>query len=106
MAIGEQNRAFFKMHWHNVRKGKGLESFSTRAYFDNTKFKTEFVMKKVIRITNHVQQAIDDRKFWRGQTHEARLDALETLRLEAGKFLYEYPARLQRVVGIIRKAQR
>jgi hypothetical protein len=34
---------------------------------------------------------------------EESLDTLEQLRLEGGKFLYEYPARLRRTVTIIRK---
>jgi len=34
---------------------------------------------------------------------EENLDLLEKLRLEAGKFLYEYPARFRRVFKIIRK---
>lgn len=33
---------------------------------------------------------------------EKRLDILEQLRLEAGKFLYEYPARLRRTVKVVR----
>ena len=33
---------------------------------------------------------------------EERLDVLEQLRLEAGKFLYEYPARLRRTVKVVR----
>lgn len=33
---------------------------------------------------------------------EKRLDILEQLRLEAGKFLYEYPARLRRTVKVAR----
>ena len=63
-------------------------------------------MENKITITTHAKQTADDRHFWRSQTPEARLDAVELLRLEAGKFLYEYPARLQRVVSITRKAQR
>ena len=35
--------------------------------------------------------------------HKERLDALELLRLEAGKFIYAYPARLRRIVRITRK---
>jgi len=31
-----------------------------------------------------------------------RLDLVEQLRLEAGKFLYEYPARLRRTVKVVR----
>lgn len=34
----------------------------------------------------------------KGMTHEQRLDLVEKLRCEAGKFLYEYPARLRRTV--------
>ena len=33
---------------------------------------------------------------------EKRLDLLEQLGLEAGKFLYEYPARLRRTVKVVR----
>ena len=36
-------------------------------------------------------------------TPEERLDLVEKLRLQAGKFIYEYPARLQRTVKIIRR---
>ena len=31
------------------------------------------------------------------------LEILEQLRLQSGKFLYEYPARLRRVVEVIRR---
>jgi hypothetical protein len=37
-------------------------------------------------------------------TPESRLDLLEYLRMESGKFIYEYPARFRRVVEVIRKA--
>jgi hypothetical protein len=36
-------------------------------------------------------------------TPEECLDLLERLRLESGKFIYEYPARFRRVVEVIRK---
>ena len=36
-------------------------------------------------------------------TPEESLNTLESIRLESGKFLYEYPARLRRTVTIIRK---
>ncbi len=62
-------------------------------------------MDKTIKNTTHAQQAIEDRNFWKTQTPEARLDALEQLRLEAGNFLYEYPARLQRVISVTRRAE-
>jgi len=59
-----------------------------------------------LTITTHEEQAEQDRAYWRSRTPEERLDAVEVLRLEAGKFLYEYPARLRRVVAITRRAQR
>ena len=36
-------------------------------------------------------------------TPEGRLDLVEQLRLQAGKFLYEYPTEFRRVVKVIRK---
>ena len=60
-------------------------------------------MKKEIKVTTPQKQMVEDRKFWKSKTPEYRLDFLEKLRLEAGKFLYEYPARFQRVVRVIRK---
>ena len=49
-------------------------------------------MKWKLTITNHEEQARSDREFWRSRSPEERLDAVETLRIEAGKFLYEYPS--------------
>jgi len=62
-----------------------------------------YVMKKIISNTTHKKQQNEDRLFWRKQTPEYRLDVLEQLRIESGKFLYEYPARLQRVIRVTRK---
>ncbi len=39
---------------------------------------------------------------FKAMSYEERLDEVERLRLEAGKFLYEYPARLQRVLTAVR----
>jgi len=36
--------------------------------------------------------------------HEEALSMVEELRLEAGKFLYEYPTRFRRVIEVIKKA--
>ena len=60
-------------------------------------------MERVIINTNHVEQSRRDRVFWSSQTPEQRLNAVELLRLEAGEFMYEYPARFQRVISITRK---
>ncbi|MDA3798033.1 MAG: hypothetical protein PF692_03020 [Kiritimatiellae bacterium] len=57
-----------------------------------------------LKVTTHEEQAQYDRKHWRSRTPEERLDEVERLRLEAGKFLYEYPTRLRRVIKITRKA--
>ena len=62
-----------------------------------------FMIKKIIKTTTHAKQAIDDRKFWQSQTPEYRLSTVEKLRIEAGNFLYEYPARLQRTIRVTRK---
>lgn len=60
-------------------------------------------MEKIIKNTTSEKQAIEDRIFWKKQTPEYRLNALEELRLEAGNFLYEYPARLQRTISVTRR---
>ena len=51
-----------------------------------------------LTITTHAEQAKRDRAYWRTRTPEERLDEVERLRMEAGKFLYEYPSRLRRTV--------
>lgn len=53
---------------------------------------------------SHDEQQNRDRAYWKDQTPEARLNQVELLRLESGKFLYEYPARLRRVITITRKS--
>ena len=63
-------------------------------------------MEKKLTITTNDKQANLDREYWRSRTPEERLDAVELLRLEAGKFLYEYPSRLRRIVSITRKTSR
>ena len=59
-------------------------------------------MKKTLTITTHEAQLEADRAFWRERTPEERLDAVERFRLEAGRFLYEYPTRLRRVLEVTR----
>ncbi len=59
-----------------------------------------------LTVTTHEEQAKQDRLYWRSRTPEERLDAVELLRIEAGKFLYEYPTRLRRVVTITRRTPR
>lgn len=63
-------------------------------------------MARSLSVTTHQQEAERSRAYWRAQTPEARLDAVEQLRLQAGKFLYEYPARLQRFVTVMTKTDR
>jgi hypothetical protein len=63
-------------------------------------------MEKKMLITSRSEQEKKDRVFWRNRTPEERLDAVELLRLEAGKFLYEYPSRLRRIVSITRRTSR
>jgi len=61
-------------------------------------------MDMQIKITTHEKLREEDRKFWKSLTPEERLDIVEQLRIEAGKFLYEYPARFQRIITVTRKA--
>ena len=61
-------------------------------------------MEMVITVTTQAENEKKDREFWRSLTPEQRLDIVEQLRIESGKFLYEYPARLQRVITVTRKA--
>jgi hypothetical protein len=56
-----------------------------------------------IEATTHEKLAEEDAAYWRSKTPEERLDMVERLRLEAGKFLYEYPAPLQRVIEVVRR---
>lgn len=62
-------------------------------------------MRMKLTITTHEEQAQQDRLYWQSRTPEERLDAVERLRIEAGKFLYDYPSRLRRVVAITRRAR-
>jgi hypothetical protein len=57
-----------------------------------------------LTVTTHEEQALEDRKYWLRRSPEERLSEVERLRLEAGKFLYEYPTPFRRVVRIARKA--
>ena len=62
-------------------------------------------MKKTLSVSTFEKEVSEDKKYWSRKTPEDRLDALENLRLQSGKFLYEYPARLSRVIEVVRKAQ-
>jgi len=63
-------------------------------------------MKKTLSVSTFSKEASEDKKYWSSKTPEERLDALELLRLQSGKFLYEYPVRLSRVIKVVRKARR
>jgi hypothetical protein len=61
-------------------------------------------MNKTIHIyKNHNELSNHDRDFSRSLSPEERLNQVELLRMEAGKFLYEYPTRLRRIVTITRR---
>ena len=59
-----------------------------------------------LRVTDVRTQAEEDRQAWRARTPEERLDEVERLRLQAGKFLYEYPIRLRRLLSVTRVESR
>jgi len=56
--------------------------------------------EKTFTVTDQLSQSNADRQSWRNRSAEERLDAVEQLRIEAGKFLYEYPVRLRRLLAI------
>ncbi len=63
-------------------------------------------MEKTVRIyKNHNELSSYDREFSRSLSPEERLNLVELLRIEAGKFLYEYPARLRRITKVTRRTQ-
>ena len=57
-------------------------------------------------VTDRQSQTEADRAAWRARTPEERLDAVETLRLQSGKFLDEYPTRLRRLLTVARGPSR
>ena len=59
-----------------------------------------------LTVTDQKSQAEGDRAAWRMRTPEERLDAVEVLRVQAGKFLYEYPTRLRRLLTVVRRPSR
>ena len=64
-----------------------------------------YVVTMKLTVTTRDAQEADDRRYWRSCTPEERLNILEELRIEAGKFIYEYPSRLRRTVTISRRAR-
>lgn len=50
------------------------------------------------------EEARRDLNEYRRMSAEERLNLVELLRLEAGKVVYEYPARFRRILTIARKA--
>ena len=57
-------------------------------------------MRKMEVFKNHDDLAHHDKEYYKSLSPEQRLDIVEDLRLSAGKFLYEYPARFRRVVVV------
>jgi hypothetical protein len=61
-------------------------------------------MKKMkISVTTNSQMEKNDLLNRKSMTPSERLDLVEQLRIESGKFLYEYPAGLRRIIKITRK---
>jgi len=61
-------------------------------------------MVKDIKVFNSFQSHENDEKKRRfSMTPEERLNEVELLRIEGGKFLYEYQARFRRVITITRR---
>jgi len=61
-------------------------------------------MNRTIKVFKSFKSHEQDEKSRRlSISPEERLDEVELLRIEGGKFLYEYPTRLRRVITITRK---
>jgi hypothetical protein len=58
-------------------------------------------MKRKLNIS--VSKSHDDGSDDIPDTPEGRLDLVEQLRLQAGKFLYEYPTEFRRVIEVVRR---
>jgi hypothetical protein len=64
---------------------------------------------RTFTVTDHVEQHEADRRGWLTRTPEERLDAVERLRIEAGRFLHEYseyPSRLRRLLTVAGRTTR
>jgi hypothetical protein len=61
-------------------------------------------MHKQIKIFKNFKDHDEDERQRRlAMTPEERIDEVERLRIEGGKYLYEYPARFQRVIKVTRR---
>jgi hypothetical protein len=61
-------------------------------------------MEKSIRVFSDFEDHEKAERLRRlSMTPEERLNEVELLRLEGGKFLYEYPKRLRRVISVTRR---
>ena len=57
-----------------------------------------------LEVATHKTLEAEDRAYWLSMTSAQRLDMVEHLRREAGKFLYdEYPTRFRRVLTVVRR---
>ena len=57
-----------------------------------------------ISVATHESLAQEDADYWLSKTPTERLNMVEQLRLEAGKFLYdEYPTRFRRILEVVRR---
>lgn len=61
-------------------------------------------MKKIIIVTKVKKQKEQELESRRSKSPEQRLSELENLRIQAGKFLYEYPKRFRRIIKITHRA--
>jgi hypothetical protein len=107
-SIGSLRTIAASLHstFHSTPKSTNLPLPDTISYNigirQNITDKASVIDKKTLTITTHEDLSKADRAYWRSRTPQERLDEVERLRLEAGKFLYEYPTRLRRVLEVTR----
>ena len=56
-----------------------------------------------LTVSSHQELQKAERQYWKSCSPSERLDQVERLRLESGKFLYDYPSRLQKAITVTRK---
>jgi len=61
-------------------------------------------MQKILISISYKELKKQDLNIRRSMSYEERLNELESIRIQAGKFLYEYPTRLRRIIRVTHKA--
>ncbi len=61
-------------------------------------------MKKILISISFKELEKQDLNIRSSMSYEERLNELESIRIQAGQFLYEYPTRFRRIIRVTHKA--